>query len=196
MKIIKKILDIPFFYNLTQKIFDMDFPQVAKAYIEKFPHNTILEIGCGTGKLTELIGLKNYLGIDINKGYIDFAKNKYEKKGINFLLTDAKKINKIDKSFDLILMLNVLHHLSKADLDCILKRLKENIRFKRIIVMDSKPDIDPFSKILENLDQGHNFRELNEIENIFRKYFLIKKSTVIRKPYWLYKYPTIVAEKR
>ena len=190
---LSKILDIPFFYNLIQVILGMDFFSVAKKYIEKYPHNNILEIGCGPGKFSRYINYKKYLGIDMNKKYIEHAKRNYENKSIKFLVLNAMNISRMKDSFDLIVAMNITHHLSDSEIGHIIKNLISNVSFKRLLIFDGKPDIGPFGKILEYLDQGSNFRETEQIAKLVGKYLKVEKAETVRKPYWIYKCPLVIA---
>jgi 2-polyprenyl-3-methyl-5-hydroxy-6-metoxy-1,4-benzoquinol methylase len=193
MGILSRILDVPFFYNFVQIVLGMDFPNVAKKSIQRYPHETILEIGCGPGKFIKYINYKKYLGIDMNKKYIGYAKKHYETKSTKFLVLNAMNIPKMKDSFDLIIIMNVTHHLKNLEIERILKRLINNISFKRLLIFDGKPDIGPLGKILEYLDQGNNFREVDQLAELVEKYFKIERAETVRKPYWIYKYPLVVA---
>lgn len=193
ISLLNKILDIPAFYNLIQILLSMDFPRVAKKQIEKYPHKTIFEIGCGTGKFAKYINPKKYLGIDISESYIKHAKKNFETKSIKFMVLNAMKIPKLKDSFDLVIMINVTHHLTNRQIEHILERLITNISFKRLLIFDGKPDIGILGKILEYLDPGNNFREVGQLTHLVSKYLKIEKAETVRKPYWIYKCPLVVA---
>lgn len=193
MNILAKILDTPFFYNLTQVVLSMDFPSVAKKIIKEYPHEAIFEIGCGPGKFMKYINPKKYLGIDMNESYIKYAKKNFETKSIKFMSLNALNIPKMKDSFDLIIVMNVTHHLTNQEIEYILKTLKRNVIFKRLLIFDGKPDIGPLGKILEYLDQGNNFRETDQLARLVKKYFKIERAETVRKPYWIYKCPLVVA---
>ncbi|OGG24506.1 hypothetical protein A3A79_04965 [Candidatus Gottesmanbacteria bacterium RIFCSPLOWO2_01_FULL_43_11b] len=173
----------------------MDFPHVAKRLIEKYPHDSILEIGCGPGTIMKFIRPKYYVGVDNNLSYIQYARKHFGSPARNFLFLNAQNLQPLNKKFDIVLFMNVIHHMTDVQLQTVLSNLTKNIRFKRIILFDSKPDLGPLSAVLEKIDEGENFRELPEIKKIFRKQLTIERSFVIKKFYWLYKYPTIIAKK-
>ena len=193
MNILSKALDIPFFYNFIQVVLSMDFPSVAKKTIEKYPHRVIFEIGCGPGKFMRYLNPEKYLGIDISESYIKYAKKNFETKSIKFMVLNAMKIPKIKNSFDLIIIMNVTHHLTNQEIERMLKVLIANVSFKRLLIFDGKPDIGPLGKILEYLDQGNNFRETKQLAKLVEKYLKIEKTETVRKPYWIYKCPLVVA---
>lgn len=65
----------------------------------------VLEIGCGNGYLLASLNPSQGFGIDISKGMITEAKNKY--KNLNFIegdIEDIKTIKKLDQVFDYIII--------------------------------------------------------------------------------------------
>ena len=80
----------------------------------KFTGNEkILDIGCGTGKITHLcaqyVPSGTVLGIDNSATMIGFAELEYkDTKNLNFIVEDICELN-IDKSFDIIFSFYCLH---------------------------------------------------------------------------------------
>jgi len=87
----------------------------------KYLHNledwkTVLEIGCGTGiypiTFAELFLNKDYTGIDISKGAIDYAKTQSNSR---FICGDFLKTN-FEQKFDLVFSHAVIDHIYDIDL--------------------------------------------------------------------------------
>ena len=86
----------------------------------------ILDFGCGAGYFSTLFNPNKYVGIDINKSFINLAKSKYiNHKFYNF--SEKEKLKKYKNKINFILINNVIHHLNK-------KQLKENFSFIKKIV--------------------------------------------------------------
>lgn len=89
----------------------------------------ILDIGCGNGRLLEILSGKEveYLGVDNSQELIKIAKARFPDK--TFLLGNILELNKIlEKKFDHISCVAVLHHLPGKDLRIeALKQMKEKI---------------------------------------------------------------------
>ena len=87
---------------------------VMKKNFSHLKFNTILEIGCGTGKNTVLlsqIGKKVY-ALDFSKEMISIAKEKNKTDNVIFSLTDiTKKWRTKDQTIDLINCNLVLEHI-------------------------------------------------------------------------------------
>lgn len=80
-----------------------------------FPGDKILDLGCGNGRLLEL--LKNqeidYIGIDSSKRLIEIAKKKYPE--AKFQIGDALNLLFPDNFFDKVFSIAVLHHIPSED---------------------------------------------------------------------------------
>ena len=91
----------------------------------------VLDIGCGGGLICELLAKlgANVTGIDFVYNNIITAKNhaKQSKLKINYICKDVENIS-FKKKFDLIIMFEVLEHLSdwKTFVNKVLKNLKKN----------------------------------------------------------------------
>lgn len=96
--------------NLTR---DLD-QRVTKNALENLHFNSILEIGCGTGKNTKLLSQigENVHAIDFSQGMIDKAKEKIRASNVRFSIANIKeKWPYEDQSYDLIVCNLVLEHI-------------------------------------------------------------------------------------
>ena len=80
--------------------------------------STILEVGCGTGSQTVIIGsmnpLCNFTSIDISPKSLKIAKERIDAAGlqnISFIMTDINKLKLLNSAFDHALFCFVLEHL-------------------------------------------------------------------------------------
>ena len=96
--------------NLTR---DLD-RQVTREALANLRFNSILEIGCGTGKNTAFlaqIGISVH-ALDFSQGMIEKAKEKVHAKNVRFSMVDiTKKWPCNDREFDLIVCNLVLEHI-------------------------------------------------------------------------------------
>lgn len=78
------------------------------------PEESVLDIGCGNGFLTSDVAKctrGRVVGIDMNENNIAFAKARYQADNIEFICGDVKT-DLGDARFDVVMMSNVLEHLS------------------------------------------------------------------------------------
>lgn len=101
-----------------------------------FNGKKVLDFGCGTGSNCFLSTPENYLGVDINKKRIEYAKNKYP--GYQFEV--LKNINYFpDNSFDIILNIAVLHHIPDKKLNPIIKDFHRILKNKTGMIVILEP---------------------------------------------------------
>jgi len=105
-------------------IIDQDLIQIL---IKKTKSKFALDVGCGTGRSTEHLVKTNInsIGVDISHKMLvqAFKKNK----GTSFLMADANNLPFKKATFDLVLFMGTLHHVSDP-----LKSLKESHRVIKI----------------------------------------------------------------
>ena len=169
MKFFSPLLNNSHFYNFVQLVLGMDIYKVISKEIEKYPNSSIVDIGCGTGQILQYLRPREYLGLDINAKYLEQAETKFGRENIKFKNSDARNMPKLNRSYELVLIVNFIHHLDDKGLEKTLKGIKNNIKFNKFILVDSKPDFGIFTKLLEMGDQGNYFRGKEEIEKFLSR---------------------------
>lgn len=121
-KHIKKITtEIKNSYNKISKVFSQtrqyNWDEV-KEYAEKYVKDgqNILDLGCGNGRLYQLLENYNvnYLGIDISKKLIEDAKEKFPR--AKFKIGDISKIKLEKNKYNLIFAIASFHHIPSPTL--------------------------------------------------------------------------------
>jgi SAM-dependent methyltransferase len=81
----------------------------------------VLDVGCGPGTNAHHFEGVDYLGVDVNKGYIDFARERY---GGKFLVADITEWSMDDlEPFDFVFANSFFHHVPDDAARTILRRL-------------------------------------------------------------------------
>ncbi len=113
------------------------WPELLDLFKEVKDGDSVLDVGCGNGRLVKAFEGKNieYLGIDPSQGLIAEAKKKYS--NYNFVLGDIINLGKIkEHNFDYVASIAVLHHLPGADLRVdALRQLKNKIKEDGVIIL-------------------------------------------------------------
>lgn len=169
---IKKILNIPFIYHLSQKIFFAD--NFRKKILKKFVNNKkfdVLDKGCGPGNMINYLSYKKYYGFDTDSSYIKYAKKKYH--DCNFFCEKFSKssIIKITK-VDVVLLFGILHHISDKETLDLINNLKLSLKKNsRIIILDPVfiKKQNKFAKFLINHDRGSYVRTAKGYIDLFKK---------------------------
>jgi SAM-dependent methyltransferase len=71
---------------------------------------SVLDIGCGIGQYASST-TGRYVGVDLNCGYIDHARRRRGDAEHSFRCVDASELVVEGERFDLVLMVDFLHHL-------------------------------------------------------------------------------------
>lgn len=89
-----------------------DYPPML-AELEIDPFDNVLDVGCGTGPVIELLAKKypkkHFVGLDITPAMIEVAQSK-RLSNADFLVGDAENLPFGDESFDAVLCSNSFHH--------------------------------------------------------------------------------------
>ncbi|MFH0988318.1 MAG: class I SAM-dependent methyltransferase [Parcubacteria group bacterium] len=88
----------------------------------------ILDIGCGMGQFLEFLGLsgyENFLGVDLSEEAIRYC----QERGMNKvkLISDLKEFLLCSRSFDLVVLNDVIEHFPKGDVLDILQLINEHL---------------------------------------------------------------------
>lgn len=93
---------------------------------------SVLDLGCGPDSpLQYCNNIKYSVGVEIFKPYLEESKRK--KIHTKYLNKDIKKVNFSENSFDAVIMIEVLEHLSKLNGEKILKNAEKWAKKKVII---------------------------------------------------------------
>ena len=110
----------------------LELAQRLLSFVEINGSKGFLEVGCGNGVVSKYLAKKfqgNVVGIDIDRGQIELARQKIgDIPNIHFLEADATKLPFADNSFDVVISFGVLHHITDW-LDA-LKEMKRVLRAK------------------------------------------------------------------
>ncbi|MBI9012834.1 MAG: class I SAM-dependent methyltransferase [Clostridiales bacterium] len=150
-KSIAKVYDYIFPQNINQLNFIDSIKPISK-------HETILEIGCATGNLTELLYTKSahVIGLDLDDTLLEEASKKYP--DMTFINENMLNISNLERNFDRIVCFgNTLVHLPDRD--------AVNLFFNR--VYEQLNDSGLFIVQIINYDRiiTHNINHLPTIEN-------------------------------
>ena len=89
-----------------------DYPPILEE-LEKEPFDTLLDVGCGTGPMIQLLCEKypdkHYTGIDLTPEMIEVAREK-NMEDINLVVGDCEKLPFDDNSFDAVICCQSFHH--------------------------------------------------------------------------------------
>jgi 2-polyprenyl-3-methyl-5-hydroxy-6-metoxy-1,4-benzoquinol methylase len=166
MKSFTRIMELTHAYRLWQA------PFVNAKFAPVLAHNDMqkikraLDVGCGPGTSARNFSSVQYIGIDHNPAYIEYAKKHYSGE---FIVADATTYQ-IDSSerFDFILANSFLHHVDTPNAQRILAHLSTLISdegYLHVIelLVPARPSL---ARLLAYADRGDFPRALHEWQEI------------------------------
>ena len=160
------------FFNIQVNNFTSIFANI-KDELNLSDYNNIIDIGCGTGALCNVlhnIGL-SVTGIDPAKGMIDIATKKSGNKEIKFM--EANVLTKLpfeDKSFDVSISSFVAHGMSKNERQIMYEEMAR-VTKHLVIIYDYNEHREPITDIMEWLEGGDYFNFIKVIKHELNEKF-------------------------
>lgn len=157
-----------FFQNVVSRRASME--RIAKEHIKARRGDRVLDIGCGDSAILAFLPEVEYVGIDHNARYIKRANQRFDTRG-KFILGDASmKDVHLDGTFDRILILSALHHLSDELCQETLEFARNHLSPNGILI-----SIDPvfieqqnvIARWLAKNDRGKFVRDVNGYLRLF-----------------------------
>lgn len=135
------------------------------------PFRRILDVGCGPGTNTRafLRTNSNYLGIDLNDGYVASAKRRFGDQ--HFMVGDASKIDvPTGERFDCIFINSMLHHMTDDQVRSLLQSTRDLLMPDGMVyVIDIYvPEQQGLMRRLALADRGEHVRTLAQLRDVVR----------------------------
>ena len=150
------------------------FKRLIRSRLQILKINSVLDIGCGTGTQAPLFSKSKYLGFDIDPGSIVYAKRLHS--GYYFIVKDATDF-RLNRKFDFILVVGVLHHLNDKEMAKSLSNMKRHLKTNgELLIIEAIPPLLKWNFIglfLRSRDRGSYIRRLPKYKELIRKQFEI-----------------------
>jgi SAM-dependent methyltransferase len=139
----------------------------------------VLDVGCGPGTNARHFAAADYLGIDINPGYVAYANRRF---GRRFVAADVRTYSPpAGATFDFILLNSLLHHIDDEGVHQVLSNVA------RLLTPDGHvhildlilPERASLSRAIARWDRGEYARRRAAWEALFLAHF----DSVIMEPY-------------
>ena len=183
------IYDANIYDGLNTFLSDLQF---YKKWLPKNKDAKILELCCGTGRLTIPIAKDRYniCGVDYTLSMLEQAKVKASEVGlgINFIEADIRTLN-LQEKFDLIFMpFNSIHHLYKnEDLFKTLKGIKNHLKAEGFFLLDCfNPNIQYIVKGEKEQKVIAEYTTNDERKVLIKQAMFYENATQINRIKWHY----------
>jgi len=152
----------------------------AHDWLEPRAGERILDVACGTG---EFCGMGpegdrvDYLGVDINPRYIEYARRRYRGARRAFRVADATQLDLPDGSFDKVLFANAMHHLPDEQNRKILGHIARILKpGGRLVLIDTVGDHPGrIQRFFLQRDRGDYLRSLEHQRALVEDYFDVER---------------------
>ncbi len=125
------------YFNETRNRKNRSWPELVKINKAVKNNDSVLDIGCGNGRLLETFGNKkiDYIGVDSSEKLINIAKSRFP--NFKFIIGNILELGKIpDINFDYVFCIALLHHLPGQNLRITaLKQLKNKVTSEGKIIL-------------------------------------------------------------
>jgi len=161
----------------TGNVFYEPFLEILFEIISHGSYNSILDYGCGTGKVARYLEFKGVRqlfkldGVDISEKAVELSAKYYD----SIFLSDGNFFPE-NKKYDIILLNSIIEHLEQDRLECLFKKIEASTSSLFIVV----PNFYSLRRILkgrkselniERRDLGHvNFLSKGQISNLLRRF--------------------------
>ena len=108
-----RLITIPSIYKGL--MFALGADRAIRHYVDEVlqpkPGMKVLDVGCGPANILAYLPLVDYTGIDLNEKHIAYARQLYGGRGRFIVGSAAADLKQEERSFDLINVSALLHHL-------------------------------------------------------------------------------------
>lgn len=158
--ITSRVLARPLSYRLWQGPFVATKFAPVRAGADLGSVRRVLDVGCGPGTNTKYFAANDYVGIDVNQRYIDYARRRH---GREFLVADATEFTvPAGERFDFVLLNSFLHHIDDGSVRRLLAHLSTvltadgHIHVIELVL----PERRSIARRLAEMDRGEHPRSL------------------------------------
>ena len=133
----------------------------------------MLDIGCGTADITQLLRNQSYVGFDPSESYIEAAQARFGQLG-QFLVGSVLDPPPLPGAFNLVIAIGVLHHLADSEAQLAFDLARANlIAGGRLVTLD--PTLvegqHPLARALAMKDRGEHVRSPTGYSNLVQGRF-------------------------
>jgi SAM-dependent methyltransferase len=185
------LLSKPGIYSFFQRLLGSESarPRFVAEHLRPQPAERILDVGCGPADILDLLPDVHYVGIDANPSYIEAARQRYGERG-EFHAMDVREASFPDRSFDLVSVVGLLHHLDDAGVEVVF-RLAARVLVEggRMVTLDNaiEPGQNRVARWVIERDRGAQVRSTERYAELARPFFEGVRATtredLLRIPY-------------
>ena len=170
-RLVQKISDNPVLFIFLRGVLENDFKAIRSTIrreLDLGPGARTLDLGCGPGAFSDLFEAGDYVGVDLNAGYIDYARK--ARKGA-FIVSDAKHVDLPDGRFNQVLIFGLLHHLPDEEVRAVLAEARRLLGpGGRLLVIEDIPAVSRVNVIghlIHRVENGEFIRPVEDYRKLY-----------------------------
>jgi SAM-dependent methyltransferase len=171
----RRILSYPKLYRTFQRMVSSDHDRLTDQFLKIRAGQRVLDIGCGPADiLSRLPADIDYYGFDLEQRYIEGARLRYGNRGSFFVRAVTPEAIDDLGTFDVVISLGVLHHLTDSDANTVFASAARVLRpGGRLVTLDVAyvKGQNPIARLLLKMDRGRHVRTPEAYLAIARRYF-------------------------
>src|SRR5260370_41853033 len=125
-----RLITIPSIYKGL--MFSLGADRAISRYVDEIlqpkPGMKVLDVGCGPANVLAYLPSVDYTGIDLNEKHIAHARERYGARGRFIVANAADDLKQEERSFDLINVSALLHHLADNEAISLFRSLKRLLK--------------------------------------------------------------------
>lgn len=179
MSAVSRIMEHTAAYRLWQAPFAESKLAPVFRHMDRQAIRRVLDVGCGPGTNTRHFAHCDYLGIDINPRYIEYARARHQRR---FVTADATTYTvPAGERFDFVLVNSFLHHVDTPSARRILEHLRSLLTENGYLhvldlVLPERPSV---GRLLARCDRGDFPRPMEQWHELLEEWF----EPVVFEPY-------------
>jgi SAM-dependent methyltransferase len=151
-------------FTWLRKILEADFYAVRRVVRRDLGLTSrcrILDLGCGAGELAGLFREHDYLGLDLSRRYIAYARERFG--GMRFGVSDAAALPLRNDSCDRVLVFGVLHHMDDPLAQRVVLEIARVLRPGGLfLLLEDRREVAAWNlpgRMIHSLDAGDHIRD-------------------------------------
>jgi SAM-dependent methyltransferase len=188
---IRKLLSVPLLYSALQSGVGArrGRTRFVSDHVRPEPRDAILDIGCGTGEILELLQEQSYVGFDPSESYVKAAQARFGQLG-QFFVGSVLDPPRLSGAFNLVIAVGVLHHLDDYGAQLLIDLARANLTSGgRFVTLDPAlvEGQHPIARALARMDRGRFVRSPPQYEDLvdgqFQSVQVTEHDDYLRIPY-------------
>jgi cyclopropane fatty-acyl-phospholipid synthase-like methyltransferase len=173
---LRAVLDYPAVYRFFTSVVggSRNRRRFADTYVRAVSGDRVLDLGCGPADILAYLPDVEYIGIDTNSAYVENAKVRWGDRGTFISAPVAEGARQQQSSFDIVLAIGVLHHLTDDEATELFRVACDALRPDgRLVTLDGVfvKGQSPIARLLLSQDRGRHVRTLPEYQHLAQQTF-------------------------